>query len=197
MSNDTWLEDLDKELSRVKVRKIPVKKAPAPVQKQPVQKPIVVVKKQKPKESILPIILFFLFLVLSVGLALTVRYKLTERSLAYAENNQTEQIDPEILPPPQPEPDLELRQKVDTLATLTEKIWEKVKVNSDRISLTGTLLNNNFSVNRNKLPTSKYIYINKNWTINKMPDQLRLDEQDKEFLNRHLNHGSDTFWSDE
>jgi hypothetical protein len=132
-----------------------------------------------------------------VGLALTVRYKLTERSLAYAENNQTEQIDPEILPPPQPEPDLELRQKVDTLATLTEKIWEKVKVNSDRISLTGTLLNNNFSVNRNKLPTSKYIYINKNWTINKMPDQLRLDEQDKEFLNRHLNHGSDTFWSDE
>jgi hypothetical protein len=36
MSNDTWLEDLDKELSRVKVKRIPVKKAPAPVQKQPV-----------------------------------------------------------------------------------------------------------------------------------------------------------------
>jgi len=187
-----WLKELEQDLKNTKTRPVqsrtPVqskKKAPKPLPA-PVPEPKIIYKKV-PDNNKWALPLFFLFLLLIVALFCVVKYK----------EEQTVQTQPAIPPvvvnpePVQPTPPTLVEDpRIGNLTKFADKIWDRVKINTDRITLAGTLLNNNFSVDSKNLPRTKYVYLNDDWTIDKMPDQLSLDDNDREFLNKHMRrHG--------
>lgn len=209
MADNKWAQEIEEALSQVVTKPRPKRTVPTlpPVTAPPraersTPSPVVVVKRPKKKQESNGFVLglFFVFLALAVGLAVVLRFKNANAVPTFPIYQNQETADnflpptqpqlPPTQPPVQPSPRVEmLEQKVNTLSEATDKIWDRVKQNSDRITLTGTLLNNNFLVESKNLQKSRYIYLNKDWTINRLPDQLTLDAEDREFLGRHLRHG--------
>jgi hypothetical protein len=72
-----------------------------------------------------------------------------------------------------------IKQDMDTLTG-------KVKWNSDRITLMGILLNENFVIMSNNYDRSHLIFFNADWTIDKMPRYLEIQEKDKEYLQKFV-----------
>lgn len=62
----------------------------------------------------------------------------------------------------------------------------KVKWNSDRITLMGMILNENFVIMGNNYDRSHLIFFNADWTIDKMPRYLEIQEKDKEYLQKFV-----------
>ena len=60
------------------------------------------------------------------------------------------------------------------------------KWNSDIITLISILNNHNLVVTQNGHPKSDYIYINEDWTIDRLPNHVHLDSQSRAFLERYL-----------
>ena len=65
-------------------------------------------------------------------------------------------------------------------------IEKRSKWNTDAITLMGIVNNHNLSVAQNGFPRTDYIYINEDWTIDRIPNHVRLDEKSKEFLERFV-----------
>ena len=65
-----------------------------------------------------------------------------------------------------------------------KKTWERTKWNSERITLLGILYNNNMTAQRTG--RHDYIYLNEDWTINRLPNHLRLDADDRSFLRKFV-----------
>ncbi len=175
MSN--WLPELESALKNVKKPTRKVRVNPV-ISKPPLR--MGSKKKQTQLNGNLNLWLFFTFLTLSVVFAGLYRWK-QSRVVLPPKVQQRER--PGFL---SPTPDLsKYDKKIDALTSQTEKLSADVSANRDKITLTGILLNNNFVANWNGLKDS-YIYLNHDWTINRIPDQLTLDEQDIEFLNKKL-----------
>jgi hypothetical protein len=66
----------------------------------------------------------------------------------------------------------------------------KLKWNSDRITLMGMLLNENFVILGNNYDRSDLIFFNSDWTINKMPRYLQIQEKDREYLQKFVKPAS-------
>jgi len=79
-----------------------------------------------------------------------------------------------------------LESKVEVLEIATRKIWERTKWTTDRQILQSIVSNNNSSVIKNNYPKSELIFLNSDWTINRMPTAINLDESDKEFLQKFI-----------
>lgn len=79
-----------------------------------------------------------------------------------------------------------LDKKVELLTVGTQKIWERTKWNTDSLILLSIVNNNNSFVVKNNYPKSELIFLNSDWTINKMPTAVQLDEEDKEFLKKFI-----------
>jgi hypothetical protein len=77
-------------------------------------------------------------------------------------------------------------EKVETLKLAVQKIWDRTKWNTDRTILLSIVSNNNNYVIKNNYSKSELIFLNSDWTINKMPTVLNLDEADKEFLKQFV-----------
>lgn len=72
-----------------------------------------------------------------------------------------------------------LKQNMDVLSG-------KVKWNSDRISLMGMVLNENFVIMGNNYNRSHLVFFNSDWTIDKMPKYLEIQDKDKEYLQKFV-----------
>lgn len=79
-----------------------------------------------------------------------------------------------------------LDKKVELLTVGTQKIWERTKWNTDSLILLSIINNNNSFVLKNNYPKSELIFLNSDWTINKMPTAVQLDDEDKEFLRKFV-----------
>lgn len=79
-----------------------------------------------------------------------------------------------------------LDKKVELLTVGTQKIWERTKWNTDSLILLSIINNNNYFVLKNNYPKSELIFLNSDWTINKMPTAVQLDDEDKEFLRKFV-----------
>lgn len=79
-----------------------------------------------------------------------------------------------------------LDKKVELLTIGTQKVWERTKWNTDSLLLLSIINNNNSFVVKNNYPKSELIFINSDWTINKMPTAVQLDNEDKEFLQKFI-----------
>lgn len=67
-----------------------------------------------------------------------------------------------------------------------KKLSDRIKANSDRINLTGILLNENFHIVRNNLDKKHLVFFNSDWTLNKMPRYISISDKDKEYLNKFV-----------
>jgi hypothetical protein len=67
-----------------------------------------------------------------------------------------------------------------------EKIWQRTNWNSEAITLMADINNHNLYVSQANLSRDNYIYLNSDWTINRIPDHIQLDQQSREFLERHI-----------
>jgi len=79
-----------------------------------------------------------------------------------------------------------VEEQVVKLKEFSTKILEVTKGNIDKITLLGILQNNNSCVIKNNLPKSDLIFINSDWTIDKMPTAINLDDEDKNFLKQYV-----------
>lgn len=65
-------------------------------------------------------------------------------------------------------------------------LWQKQQITSDRLTLLGAITNNNVAVSKGSYSKDDYLYLNGDWTINKMPKHIRMTEREKEYFERHL-----------
>jgi len=89
--------------------------------------------------------------------------------------------------PPSNDPQIEmLKRQYETLDAAARKIWERTKWNADRMTLLATINNHNLVVQQNNLPKTELILLNEDWTINRIPDRIKLDNADQEFMRQFL-----------
>lgn len=80
------------------------------------------------------------------------------------------------------------RVDADNKAKL-DKLITKVQWNSDRLTLMGLLLNENFMIVRNNHDKGHLIFFNRDWTLDQMPHYLQLTDDDKEYLKKFVKPG--------
>lgn len=194
MADNNWLEDLEKDLKGV------LKKGNTPVKN---NNEVKMDKKNNGNQ----LLLFGVVLMLAVGIFVSLRLKTNNavqsnwQAQAQLQPSQTQQGSPWVTPGPQQvNPNMwqnpasqPLEQKVDLLKKQYEnidlaaqKIWERTKWNSDRITLLATVNNHNLVVQQQNYPKSELIFLNPDWTINRLPNRIALDAADQEFLRRFL-----------
>lgn len=69
------------------------------------------------------------------------------------------------------------------------RMWERQKWATDRLTLMAMLTNHNTAVSQYNYPKSDMVYLNPDWTIDKMPKYLDLDRDDRVFLQQFMRAG--------
>lgn len=207
---NNWVEELEQELKGVFAKdKVP--------QRQPTNENLnnrrIYMETNKVMNNSNPLLLFGVVLILAVGIFVAWKIK-TDRTVV-AQNNwqqgwqqqQTQQ--PWATPGPQPvnpnnwqNPSVttqpleakveQLKRQYETIDAAAQKIWERTKWNSDRITLLATVNNHNLVVMQQNLPKTELIFLNSDWTINRMPNRIQLDANDQEFLRRFVRTATTT-----
>lgn len=67
-----------------------------------------------------------------------------------------------------------------------EKLTSKLKWDSDRITLMGIMLNENFLIVRNNNFKGHLIFFNRDWTLDQAPHYLQLSDDDKDYLRKFI-----------
>jgi hypothetical protein len=70
---------------------------------------------------------------------------------------------------------------------ILQHLMAREKWNSDRLTMMGIAFNNNWAVYHNGFPKSDLIYLNKDWTVNKVPPRVQLTPQDRTFVEGFIN----------
>lgn len=93
-------------------------------------------------------------------------------------------------PPPQNDDFKSLRDEIKRVESQQKdeigKINGKLKWHNDRITLLGMTVNENFLIMYNNASRSNLVFLNRDWTIDKMPQYLELSESDKEYLRQFV-----------
>jgi hypothetical protein len=169
---NAWLDELEEELGTVK-KKIPEKKTPN------AHRPVVRQTYSTKKEQSFVLPLFLLVLLLAVGLVGT--YLLREGYFRFrgfsnpSYNNYSYQ-----------DYDYQRQQRYQEYDRYDDRYDDRVKWNTEIITLISIINNHNLAVSQNGYPKSHYIYINEDWTIDRLPDHVYLDSQSRAFLEKFL-----------
>jgi len=194
-SQREWEERLKEELQGVRPKK---KRKRDKVQEippaQPTPAPLVVRPSKKSDGYFGYYVVIFLLLVMALfvynqksGGAIT---RWFENRIQFSDDQPKKQDD--ARPPMQPVPpdkSSEITQMQLDMAKLKQDVTalnDKLKWNSDRITLMGMLVNENFVIMANNYDRSHLIFFNSDWTINKMPRYLQIQEKDKEYLKKFV-----------
>jgi hypothetical protein len=79
-----------------------------------------------------------------------------------------------------------LKEEMKKNKDILDKIVSKTQSNTDRIALMGVMINENFCIDKNNFSKEDMIFLNRDWTLNKMPKYIILSEDDKEYLNKYV-----------
>jgi len=71
---------------------------------------------------------------------------------------------------------------------LVRKVEKRSRWNSEMITLISILNNHNLAVAKHGYPRSEYIYLNSDWTIDRIPNRVNLDEEQRAFLRRYVKY---------
>lgn len=202
-SQREWEERLKQELEGIpsrKKKKPKTKPAPAPVASEPVaeDRPPIALKKKK-EEGLLG---YYVIIVLLIVMGLFVYNHKSGGAITNWFSNriqftESEKTTPETRPDAAPMPPAnnsaeiaQLRLDMAKMKQDMETMNGKLKWNSDRITLMGMLVNENFVILGNNYDRSHLIFFNADWTINKMPRYLQIQEKDREYLQKFVKPGS-------
>lgn len=134
------------------------------------------------------IALFVLAVMLTVGIVGAVVWKRNAAAGPYISHNSQWQAPPSVdrRDPPPRYSDYVTQTDFDELRKAQVKIWERTKWNTDIITLMSIVDNHNLAVSRNGYPKSHYIYLNTDWTIDRIPDHVNLSAEDRAFLEKFV-----------
>jgi hypothetical protein len=79
-----------------------------------------------------------------------------------------------------------LKKQYENVDLAAQKIWDVTKWTRDRMTLLATVNNHNLVVLQNNHPKTELIYLNSDWTINRLPDRISLDQSDQEFIKKFV-----------
>lgn len=170
---DNWVADLEQQIKGAfeQQKEIPQQVIPAPLP---------VIPKTAPKDDKTNFMFIFI-IIMFVGVFMAWKAKANNPSMTWSNINPISPATNSV------EQRLELfKKQYNNLDEATNKIWERTKWNSDHVTLLGILNNHNIVVLQQNHPKTELILLNKDWTINRLPDRVQLDAQDKEFLNKFL-----------
>jgi hypothetical protein len=189
-SQKEWEERLRQDLKGIPPRK----KKKERVQTTPAPAPEPIHKKKK-QESLLG---YYVIILLLIVMGLFVYNQksggaLTNWFANRIQFTESEKKTPEVRPDAGPMPldnnsgDItQLKLDMAKMKQDMETMNSKLKWNSDRITLMGMLLNENFVILGNGYDCSDLIFFNSDWTINKMPRYLQIQEKDREYLQKFV-----------
>jgi hypothetical protein len=131
---------------------------------------------------------FLLFLVLAIALTGAIIWKNRNSVPNYLDTSpyatyQERMPSRQQIPPYQYQND---NREIKEIRDATTKVWQRVRWNSDIIHLMAVVDNHNAAVVKNGYPKSDLIYINEDWTINRIPKYLDFTEADREFLRKFV-----------
>jgi len=66
------------------------------------------------------------------------------------------------------------------------KLELRTKSNSEKITLAGMIINENFMIVRNSYDKNHLVFFNRDWTLDQMPHYLQLTDSDKEYLKNYV-----------
>lgn len=141
------------------------------------------------------IALFVLAVMLTVGIVGAVVWKRNSTSSVppyIAQQDRWEAPPTDRRNPPPRYSDYVTQTDFDELRKAQVKIWERTKWNTDIITLMSIVDNHNLAVSRNGYPRSHYIYLNTDWTIDRIPDHVNLSAEDRAFLEKFVKKESTT-----
>jgi predicted nucleic acid-binding Zn ribbon protein len=88
---------------------------------------------------------------------------------------------------------VELHQKIEELEEKQKELEKRLALQSDKISascdkvtLLGVLFNENAVILKDNLDKRDLMTIDRGWQIKKMPQHLKLEENDEKFLKKHI-----------
>ena len=161
-----WLDEIEEELGKIgKNKKRPTRIVP---------------KKSKSRELALP--LFLLIVLLGVCVVATYLYK---KDYFRSVSHQRQTIN-RYDAPRYDNRDNYFDRYYEEREKDTNDLWKRSRWNSDAITLLSIISNHNIAVAQNGSPKSQYIYINEDWTIDRLPEHLHLDAETRAFLERHM-----------
>lgn len=200
-SQREWEDRLKQELEGIPSRKKKKNKPkPTPVVSEPVvERPPIALKKKKEEGLLGYYVIIVLLIVMGLfvynhksGGALT-NWFANRIQFAETEEKKLPEMRPDSAPMPPPNNSAEisqLRLDVAKMKQDMETLNTKLKWNSDRITLMGMLVNENFVILGNNYDRSHLIFFNADWTINKMPRYLQIQEKDREYLQKFVKPGA-------
>jgi hypothetical protein len=78
------------------------------------------------------------------------------------------------------------RYQANPQAYMLERVEKRSRWNSEILTLISILNNHNLAVSQHGYPRSEYIYLNKDWTIDRLPNRVKLDPETRAFLQKYL-----------
>jgi len=145
---------------------------------------------QKSDEGKWGVALFVLAVMLTVGLVGAIVWKrnadspfswnIVQRDKDYYNSNNWRQESP-----PRYQDRISQRD-FDQMREAQVKIWERTKWNTDVMTLMSIVDNHNLAVAQNNHPKSHYIYLNTDWTIDRIPQHVNLSAEDRAFLQKYV-----------
>jgi len=150
-------------------------------------------KKKKPKNFLG----YYVIIVILIAMGLFVYNQKSDGALTswfvnriqFAESENKVPTRPDFTPMPPANNSSDIAQLKLDMAKMKqdmETMSGKLKWDSDRITLMGTLLNENFVIMGNNYDRSDLIFFNADWTIDKMPRYLQIQEKDREYLQKFV-----------
>lgn len=135
--------------------------------------------------------LFLLAVLMTVGLVGAYLYRTRTASVAQLPaqqgyydpsfwNNQTTMV-----PPPRYQ-DTITRQDLEAHQAAMTKIWDRTKWNTDIITLMSIVDNHNLQVDQKGYSKNYYLYINEDWTIDRIPECVQLSAQDRAWIQKFV-----------
>lgn len=141
-------------------------------------------------------IMMFLLVILTVSLLFAYDYKTDGSIQKLVYSSFTPVMSPKQnespIEPLSPKPDsqiesiIALKEDIEKSKLTLDGLSSQMRANEEKISLIGIVLNENFLVIRNNLPKDNMIFFNRDWTIDKMPKNITLTEEDKAYLNKFI-----------
>lgn len=178
MPLEQWEIDLRKQLDK--------KKAPKPENwEKKLEKEVQTPKK---KESVTLFVVILIFLGLST--LLLYDYKSGGNFWCWLKNRfQSTSTTAET--PHKPNDDLKsIREEIKKVESQQKdeisKINDKLKTHNNKITLLGMATNENFLIMYNNASRENFIFLGRDWTIDRMPQYLELSEEDKQYLRQFI-----------
>ena len=143
--------------------------------------------------------MIMMFLLITLGITLLFAYDFKTGGhiqallFSYFEKNIPEQneLPLEIEKAPQKsdnqiEAIVSLREDIQKNKVALDSLSAQLRANEEKISLMGIIFNENFLVLRSNMSKDNLIFFNRDWTIDKMPKNILLTEEDKAYLNKFI-----------